>query len=295
MSSCSTTFISSQDSTVGSTTMGNTSRILQRLYSLDASSPEFLRLLHCLIQYDEEERYSTNLEGPEVMRLVDFLDKVRAIPSTLHRSRDRPLQALDMLPINNDVARECLKKLHAICADRGAFPSSHILSSELVRTETYVINTSGGYQRGTYRGKKVDIISLDRRGPRKKVRTQYCVSSQRCSQISSGAAGVRRFDLCAQNAKSPEHSPSHWRDDGSFAGCCGAGKSGGGAPQQTPRSESDRSGKLSPVYQAKPMTMTLPSFKLLEVAEAFNFIHTNGFLTRIFTGVGVIFRPYRVL
>ena len=63
--------------------MGNTSRILQHLYSLDGSSPDFLRHLHCLIQYDEEERYLTNLKGPELMRLLDLLDKVRAtVPST---------------------------------------------------------------------------------------------------------------------------------------------------------------------------------------------------------------------
>ena len=71
-------------------TMGNTYRILKRLYSLDGSSPNFLRLLHSLIQYDEEERYLTNLKELELTRLLDFLDKVRAVPSTLHRSRDRP-------------------------------------------------------------------------------------------------------------------------------------------------------------------------------------------------------------
>ena len=71
--------------------MGNTSRILQRLYSLDASSRDFIRYLHCLIQFDEEEQYSTNLEEPELMQLVDFLDKVRAVPSTFLQFRDRPL------------------------------------------------------------------------------------------------------------------------------------------------------------------------------------------------------------
>ena len=62
--------------------MGNTSRILQHLYSLNASSPYFLRYLHGLIQYDEEERYLTNLKDPELTRLLDFLDNVRAVPFT---------------------------------------------------------------------------------------------------------------------------------------------------------------------------------------------------------------------
>ena len=60
--------------------MGKTSRILQHLYSLAASSPDFVRYLHCLIRYDEEEQYLTNLEEPELTRLLDFLDKVRVFP-----------------------------------------------------------------------------------------------------------------------------------------------------------------------------------------------------------------------
>ena len=69
--------------------MGKTSKILQYLYSLDASSPDFLRYLRRLIRIDEKERYLANLEGPELTRLVDFLDKVRAVLSTFRWSRDR--------------------------------------------------------------------------------------------------------------------------------------------------------------------------------------------------------------
>ena len=76
----------------GSPTMGNASRILQHLYSLDNPSPDFLRhLLHCLIKHDEEEEYLTNLKEPELTRMLDFLDKVRAVPSTFRRFRIRPL------------------------------------------------------------------------------------------------------------------------------------------------------------------------------------------------------------
>lgn len=59
--------------------MGATSRILQRLYSLDTSSPDFLRHLYCLIEYDEKEQYLTKLKEPELTRLLDFLDKVRVV------------------------------------------------------------------------------------------------------------------------------------------------------------------------------------------------------------------------
>jgi len=63
----------------------STSRILQRLYSLDTSSPDFLRHLYCLIQYDEKEQYLINLLGSELARLVDFLDKVHAISPAFHQ------------------------------------------------------------------------------------------------------------------------------------------------------------------------------------------------------------------
>ena len=57
----------------------STSKVLQYLYSLDASSPDFSRHLYRMIRYDEEEQYLSSLEGPELARLVDFLDQVRAL------------------------------------------------------------------------------------------------------------------------------------------------------------------------------------------------------------------------
>jgi hypothetical protein len=55
----------------------STSQVLQRLYSLDASSLDFLRYPYCLIQTDEEEQYPFVLQGLlELVRLVDFLDGV---------------------------------------------------------------------------------------------------------------------------------------------------------------------------------------------------------------------------
>lgn len=54
----------------------STPQILQYLYSLDTSSPDFLRYLRCFILDDEGEQYSSNLQGMELTNLVDFLDKV---------------------------------------------------------------------------------------------------------------------------------------------------------------------------------------------------------------------------
>ena len=57
-----------------------TSQVLTHLYSLDTSSPEFSRYLYRLIQHDEEEEYLSTLQGPELLKLVDFLDAVLSLP-----------------------------------------------------------------------------------------------------------------------------------------------------------------------------------------------------------------------
>ena len=61
--------------------MMTTPQTLQRLYSFNTFSPEFSRCLDNLIQSDEEDRYLLGLQGPELTRLVDFLDRVRVLPS----------------------------------------------------------------------------------------------------------------------------------------------------------------------------------------------------------------------
>ena len=57
--------------------------ILYRLYSLD---PSFNSLYHLysLIRHDEEEQYSTTLQGSRLAQLVGFLDEVRIVPSAFH-------------------------------------------------------------------------------------------------------------------------------------------------------------------------------------------------------------------
>ena len=65
--------------------MESASQILERLYSLPTSSLDFRHTLHSLIQVDKEEWYLTRLKEPELMRLLDLLEKVRAVPSTFRR------------------------------------------------------------------------------------------------------------------------------------------------------------------------------------------------------------------
>lgn len=52
------------------------SQVLQPLYSLDKSSAEFLRSLYTFTRIDEKGQYSRNLQQPELVQLVNFLDEV---------------------------------------------------------------------------------------------------------------------------------------------------------------------------------------------------------------------------
>ena len=57
---------------------------LHYLYSLGHSSPDFLRRLYSLFRYDEEEQYLSRLQGPELTRLLGFLDRVCTLLLAFH-------------------------------------------------------------------------------------------------------------------------------------------------------------------------------------------------------------------
>jgi len=72
--------------------------ILHRLYTLDTSSSDFLRGLYSLIRHDEKEQYLISLQGLELTRLVDFLDKVRTVSSFFQISSVREILYRSSVP-----------------------------------------------------------------------------------------------------------------------------------------------------------------------------------------------------
>jgi len=119
--------------------------ILYSLDSLDPSSLDSLHHLYPFIRHDEEEQYSTGLQGAELARLVDFLD-----------------EALSTTSVNDDISRQCLHRLQAICGHHATLPSSYIISSETARVGYGLAapGTIADVWQGTYRGKKVTIKCL---------------------------------------------------------------------------------------------------------------------------------------
>lgn len=131
-----------------------TPQILQYLYSLNTVPPEFPRYLDRLIQSDQQENYLSTRQGLELTRLVDFLDRVRPLPSVSFQLTKRTLQALGLIPITDDASRRCLHKLQAICSSRAILPSSYIITGGLSKIGDYPV-ASGGFADvwvGTYGG-----------------------------------------------------------------------------------------------------------------------------------------------
>ena len=136
--------------------------ILQQLYALETSSPDFLRVLYSWIRSDEDEQYSNGLEGGELTRLVDFLDTVCPLSPTPSPLTNKTFKALGSISISDEVFRQCLRKLRAICGYHMILPSSHIITGDLVRTGESVF-AYGGFAdiwEGVHRRKKVCIKVL---------------------------------------------------------------------------------------------------------------------------------------
>ena len=170
----------------------STSRILQRIYSFDTSPPDFLHHVYYLIQYDEEEQYLTSLQGPELARLVDFLDKVHPVPSAYHQFTKQTLQALGAIPTTDDLARECINKLQAICGHHAILPSSYIASGQIARVGDgpVALGVIADVWEGTCRSKKVSIkclrVPTENYQTIKKVRIRYRTSSSRLLKNTRG-------------------------------------------------------------------------------------------------------------
>ena len=138
------------------------SQILQNLYSLNTASPGISRLIYGLLRHDKEEQYLSSLRGSELTRLVDFLDEVRTLLSAFRLVTKQTLQALGAITTTDDVSRQCLRKLQAICGDNMILPSSYTVSGDLTRAGDEPV-AFGGFAdvwEGTHCGRKVCIKAL---------------------------------------------------------------------------------------------------------------------------------------
>ena len=196
--------------------------ILQRLYTLDASSPDFLRHLYFLLRHDEEEKYLTSLQGPRLARLIDFLDNVHAIPSAFHQFTKPTLQALGTIHTTDDVTRKCLRKLQAICGHNVTLPSSYIVSGEIARVgdDPIAFGVITDLWEGIHRGNRVSIkplrVPLNDDQVLRKVRVLHSISLSRL-RTHMGPVVILRRRNHVETINAPEHCPFHRRYNKPFA------------------------------------------------------------------------------
>ena len=152
---------------------------LHCVYSLDPSSPGFVRRLHSLFRYDDDERYLSRLQGSELTRLLGLLDRVCALLSTFRPATKQTLQTLGAIPPNDDIYTQCLRKLQAICSRHASLPPSYFASGGIARVgdNPIAVGVISNIWEGTYHDKRVCIehlkVSLNDDQARKEVRVLY--------------------------------------------------------------------------------------------------------------------------
>lgn len=154
------------------------SPVLQQLHRLDRSSPNFYNQLYDLLRGDEYARCMPNLQGDDVIWVVDYLDKVRHRTAHPH-SPLKSSQVLGDLDPSSTASRECLRELRNICGIKATLPKSYTLSSGRLNIdpEPFIQGGFGDVYRGTLDGLKVCVKRMrvypQGDGPRKAAEVRF--------------------------------------------------------------------------------------------------------------------------
>ena len=205
-----------------------TSQILQRLYSLNTSSPRFCRNLHNLIRQSEgEDHHLLDLQGSDLIRLVDFLDRVCIPPSAPLQLTEQAPQALAIIPPADDVSRLCLHKLQAICSHHKIVPSSYIISGDIAKVGTYPVASTdlSDVWEATFNGTKVCIkqpkITRANYQDMEKVNNLHGTPIPRLLNDTRWHVGVLQGGDHVEMVETSEYRSLHRRYARSFAVCIG--------------------------------------------------------------------------
>ena len=148
---------------------------LQQLYHLNRSSPDFHDQL-CSVIYGEEYRESVpNLQGEDLVCLVDYLDEVRRHISP-PRSLLKQTQVLGRLNPSSATSRKCQRELRTICGARGILPTSYTISSYLLNIcDPFAAGEHGDVYEGTLDGVRVCVkrVRVDQGGSQRTSKVCY--------------------------------------------------------------------------------------------------------------------------
>lgn len=165
---------------------------------------------------------------------------------------NQALQALNTIPTSDDVFRQCLRKLRAICGHHTTLPTSHIIRGDLAKTGEIAI-AFGGFAdvwQGAHDGRRVCIkvlrVSLNNSESLTKVRVPlrhifFLLTEDR----PVGAVVVLQRGRRVETIKTPKRRPFPWRYEQAFTVCVGVDAKWDFNPlrQEKPGSGSDHLGE----------------------------------------------------
>ena len=154
-----------------------TSPALQQLLRLNNSSSKFQDQISNVLYGEEYKQCVQNLQGDDLVWLVDYLDKVRR-HVTLFCSPPKLLKALDGLDSSGPAFRKCLRELKTICGTGGILPTSYTLLSHLLNLgpEPFASGGYGDVYEGIHNNSRVCIKrvrSYTSEDPKKAARVCY--------------------------------------------------------------------------------------------------------------------------
>jgi len=131
---------------------------LTLLRRLDTTSPTFHDQVSNILYGEEYIRWVPDLQGEDLMELVDYLDKVGRRFSLL-RSLLNLHQALNSLDPTIPTFQKCLRELRNICGSKMILPTSYMVSSKLldISSRPVTSGSSADVYEGTLKNSKVCV------------------------------------------------------------------------------------------------------------------------------------------
>ena len=120
------------------------SDIQQRLVGLDRSDNEYLQLLLGLLSHGDLKPHILGLQGDDLRGFIELLDNVSDPDIRTDRQLTLLDQALNQIPVTDDLFRKTLRRLQSTCSNREVLPSSYLIPNERIsnRGERFA---SGGF------------------------------------------------------------------------------------------------------------------------------------------------------
>ena len=142
------------------------SEVLRKFVKRDVTSHGSRRALREFLRSPCYGYFLKTLQGSDILRYADFLDKagIGFILRTQWLIGSSVLKALDSIPTTDELWTSCLSALRQICEDRAILPTTHVLSSGLIKRGNASLTIHGAERcsEAQYRRRAVRVRSLQK-------------------------------------------------------------------------------------------------------------------------------------